>query len=307
MEYGRSSANWPRLTLGFLLALWGCHPAMTDAASDSAGRGGGAPLPNNLFGAYNFTIDTRTPEQQIDFLKGIGYAGIMIQWGGEAKQREWAQVPAVKSGSLRVVAALMGIDTNKPVDRPWWTSALKALAETKTVPWILVTGTKGQNKTMADRLAEVADLAKPLGVTVVIYPHQGLALEATEESVEVLKLAKRDNLKTSLHICHEFKVGFKDRLAAVINATLPYVELVSINGTFEDGGTRGGWDRAIVPLAKGDFDVQNKFLLPLRQAGYSGPILLHTYGITDPPEQHFRLSFEKYRQMLLATDKVLTK
>lgn len=73
------------------------------------------------------------------------------------------------------------------------------------------------------------------------------------------------------------------------------IALASINGTYGDAQFVAGWDRGILPLDTGDFDVAQKYLRPLLRAGYERPILLHTFGIKDPPEQHFSRSMTKWR------------
>lgn len=45
-----------------------------------------------------------------------------------------------------------------------------------------------------------------------------------------------------------------------------------------------------------DLDVQREYLLPLARAGYQGPLVLQTFGLTDPPEEHLRRSLAAWRR-----------
>ncbi len=72
--------------------------------------------------------------------------------------------------------------------------------------------------------------------------------------------------------------------------------LASIHGAARETDTPG-WSTTIQPLDRGDLDVRNTYLLPLIRSGYTGPVLLHTFGIEGPPEEHFHRSAEAWRRM----------
>lgn len=253
------------------------------------------PPTDNLFGAFHFTIEGRPPDLQIDLLMAAGYGGIMIQWPGVEAYRRFADHPAVRTGAFAIVAVLTDLNTQVPVDADRIAGMARELAATRTALWTLVAGEKDRDKLVAT-VSTAADAAKPFGVDVVVYPHDQFAIEDVSESLPVVMAAARSNLKTSIHLCHEFKAGNRDRLAAVISQAAGWIALASINGTHRDADTSTGWDRGILPLDEGDFDVRNGYLRPLVEAGYRGPILLHTFGITQPPEEHYVRSMRWWRR-----------
>lgn len=248
----------------------------------------------NAFGAFHFTIDTRSPTEQIDFLLERGYDGAMIQWPGRDGYRDFANHPAVRNGLFKINAVLFNLDLNAPTSATAIREIADDLAETNTILWTLVFGPKDVNR-IATTVATVADAAMDAGVTVALYPHDETAIESLEESTDVLRLAARTNLKTSLHLCHEFKAGNRDRLSEVVAKGKDLIVLASINGTFSDAEFVDGWERGILPLDDGDFDVKERYLRPLLRTGYMGPIMLHTYGIKDAPERHFSRSMTRWQ------------
>ena len=120
-------------------------------------------------------------------------------------------------------------------------------------------------------------------------------------ALDVLQQVGRPNVTLSLHLCHELKGGNQDRLREVIARTAPYIALASINGAFIERETLvHDWTLTICPLADGDFDVEHEYLRPLVDAGYAGPILLHTWGLQKEPEAHLLASQIRWRQMAAA-------
>ena len=78
--------------------------------------------------------------------------------------------------------------------------------------------------------------------------------------------------------------------------------LVTIAGADADAyagpypGSPVPWDDAIQPLDQGTHDLL-PFLGALDAAGYDGPVVLHTFGITNSPG-HLRRSLEAYDKLL---------
>lgn len=280
----RSRSPWARLVAAVLpTVLLGCS-----AASE--------PALENPFGAFNFTLESRSPVEQVKLLQKEGYQGMALFWPGAEAFEELASVPAVRDGSFRVFAVLYDFAFAQPWSREELDALLISLASQKADLWLILSGPAGPNDAMVEAVREVVTMATARGVRVVVYPHDENAIENVEEALALIEAVGRPELKASLHLCHELKAGNRDRLEQVIAAAAPQLALASINGASKNVDAPG-WAEAIQPLDRGDLDVQKTYLLPLIRSGYTGPLLLHTYGLTDRPEDHLRRSHAAWRRM----------
>ncbi|KFE60872.1 sugar phosphate isomerase/epimerase family protein [Hyalangium minutum] len=250
----------------------------------------------NPFGAFNFTLESRPPVEQVRLLQEQGYQGTALYWPGAEDFEELAAVQAVRDGSFRVFAVLYDFAFAQPWSREQLDAILLSLASQEADLWLILSGPHGPNDAMVEAVREVVTMATARGVRVVVYPHDENAIETVEEALALIEAVGRPELKASLHLCHELKAGNRDRLAQVIAAAAPQLALASINGASKNVDAPG-WAEAIQPLDRGNLDVRNTYLLPLIRSGYTGPLLLHTYGLEDPPEEHLRRSYAAWRRM----------
>ena len=142
-------------------------------------------------------------------------------------------------------------------------------------------------------LREIADLAAEAGLRVVLYPHQGDWVETIGDAVRVARQVDRENLGAMFNLCHWLRVDDTSRLEEALEAAMPYLFAVSINGA---DPPPGGWDRLIQPLGSGSFDVAG-LLRTLHRLGYEGPIGLMCYGLRGDAEVHLRQSMEAWNRL----------
>ncbi|RKH61438.1 sugar phosphate isomerase/epimerase family protein [Corallococcus aberystwythensis] len=278
---------WPKwFAAALLVAAVGCAEPREPASGD-------APL-----GAFNFTLESRPVAAQVELLDSLGYTGVTLFWPGHEAFDSYAHQPAVEAGRVHLPAVLLGLPFNTDWNREEMDGVLAALAPRRTALWLIMSGPADAKASMVASVRDVVDLATARGVDVVLYPHDGEAIENVEESLALIAAVDRPQLKTSLHLCHELRAGNRDRLEEVIEAAAPQLALVSIHGASREFNPQGpGWSDVIQPLDRGDLDVETGYLLPLRRAGYDGPVLLHTFGIEEPPEEHFRRSMLRWREL----------
>ncbi|RYZ42343.1 MAG: sugar phosphate isomerase/epimerase [Myxococcaceae bacterium] len=278
---------WPNwLAAVLLMAAWGCGEPRRPESPE-------APL-----GAFNFTLESRPVAAQVELLDSLGYSGVTLFWPGHEVFDTYAAQPAVVAGRVRLPAVLFVLPFDTSWDREALDGMLAALAPRRTALWLILSGPPDAKAAMVASVRDVVDLAAARGVDVVLYPHDGEAIENVEESLALLAAVDRPRLKTSLHLCHELRAGNRDRLEEVITAAAPQLALASIHGAAREFDPHApGWSEVIQPLDQGDLDVGTRYLLPLRRAGYEGPMLLHTFGIEEPPEEHFRRSLLKWREL----------
>lgn len=261
----------------------------------------------NPFGVFNFDIGRlgNTPLEQAEALTKIGFAGVTLTFNGDRKKvdQNFADFREVsdKTG-FRVYAAHQAIHLGKNPhgnlqDVRW---AVKNAKSVDADFWLIVLAEKGYEVPRAELLGfinSVADLCQAEGVRCVLYPHDNTLIQSAEEAVETVKELQRDDLSISFHLCHEIRAGNGDRLLEVAKAVKPYIRLATISGA--DNGyvdNSPDWSQTIQPLDMGTYDP-SKFIQALQSINYTGPVILHTFGLHKAEADHHRRSFVKYQEL----------
>jgi hypothetical protein len=246
------------------------------------------------FGAFNFAIDARPVAAQAELLDRLGYCGVTF-WHSTGTLAEFLAQPAVQPGRLRVPAVFFLVDPATPD-----VAALAPITAAGALPWLIVGGPPSVDRArVVELVRQAADSAG--SATVVIYPHAGTPIPSAETALEVMQQAARTNLRLSLHLSHELKAGNVGRLPELIARTASHAVLASINGAdVEREALPDDYTHTIKPLGEGTLDVERLFLRPLLDAGYRGPVLLHTFGLQEGADAHLAQSLARWHQMIAA-------
>lgn len=250
----------------------------------------------NPLGVFDFNLRGATPAEQIHSLDGIGFEGLTMPLNSP-KDLERLEAYQKAKPDLKLIAALLHLQAGKPLPLDHLRLVTNKAAAMDAKLWLIVGGTKGDEEKILSVINQVADVAAGLQVGVSLYPHDATAIETAEEALGYLNKSKRTNLTISLHQCHELRAGNIDRLDGVVKAIGKHLDLVTICGSdrkTNDNST--DWSDAIKPLGEGDFDPRI-LLRVLRDNHFKGPIILHTFGLMNKPDSHYRSSFELYRKM----------
>lgn len=248
----------------------------------------------NLFASLNFSINKLPPSAQVELLMKHGYKGMVASVDGATTLRTFVELPAVREGAFKLIAVYGQLNLNKPISREAMDAVARELQKAGAEYWVAFYGFV-EPQELRSRIEELVDIANAHGVTVVLYPHYGSALPTTEEALRWRKAVGRNNLKVALHLCHELKAGNAARLSQIIQEAAPYLAGITIHGADREVGGEGvlgnghGYERSIQTLGEGEFNVHDEYYLPLIRAGYQGPLVLHDFGIKDPPD-HFARS-----------------
>lgn len=286
-----------QLCLAVLTALAATGAA---AGAEQAPAAKTKELTNPFFALCIGATDTkrRTPEQQAKMLKELGYDGMGHLWlGGVAKR-----LKALDACDLKLFQVYMrvSIDPKKRKYDPRLKEVLKLLKGRKTQLALLVTGMKPSAQAGDARaveiIREIADLARPFGVRVALYPHTGDWLERMEDAVRVANKVDRKNAGVMFNLCHWLKVDDEKNLQRVLKLAAPKLFAVTINGADSGLGRGGGWNRLIQPLGSGSFDV-GRVLAALKKLGYTGPIGLQCYGLKGDAREHLKQSIAAWRKL----------
>ncbi|MCB9914860.1 MAG: sugar phosphate isomerase/epimerase [Planctomycetes bacterium] len=248
---------------------------------------------------YDFNLGP-VPATNVDTVKALGYSGIVtgIATPGDLpKLQAYAQRVAPMQG-FRLLAFVY-YDFNDANAAQLWKDTVPILAGVGAPLWVIVKNAPTQQD-VRDLLYDMARRTAFHGVETVLYPHWATSIETAAEAATLIAQVGHPNLKSSLHTCHEIRAGNQYTLPAVVAAHASETALVTIAGAEDKAyagplpGTGMPWTDAIAPLDHDDFSLQ-PFLQALKDAHYDGPVILHTFGITNDPG-HLERSLRRYAQ-----------
>lgn len=241
----------------------------------------------------------RSMSEQADLLERIGYDGYGHLWldGADARARTLEDVGL----SLFQVYVKVDLAASRPFDVQALKKVLPALKPHGTQLALLVTGGKPSEPDLDGKAVEVvtrmADMARPFGVTIVLYPHTNDWLENAGDAVRVAaKVDRPGEVGVMFNLCHWMKADPNRDLGAVLRQTKPWLMAVSLSGSDSAAEVRNGKGDWIQPLGRGSGDI-SVFLDHLRAINYSGPIGLQCYGIGGDAKGHLEESMLVWKRL----------
>jgi sugar phosphate isomerase/epimerase len=219
----------------------------------------------------------------------FGYAGIGTK-NVTVEQR--AETLAAEGLRLNQAFARMFLENESAIDLKRLAEIMPTLAEHRSQLIVLLIGNRAADldgKAVA-LLGQIADIAKPHGVTIAIYPHHQ---DYTQTLAEALRLVKKLNRPDEVGVMFTFthwqNYDPNRDLRAVLTEAAPFLKSVGINGSNRD-------KPAVLPLSEGDYD--NAELLDiLRGIHFKGPVGLMCWGIGGDARVHLAASMEKWKRL----------
>jgi len=264
-------------------------------------------------GAFNFDFARLGADEasQIDELKSIGYEGLVLNLTNPKELATLEKYQASTADSaFEIYAAYVVVDFAKDLaaQSAYLDKVANALKKSQSKLWVILRvrgGKTVESEQIVYFLSSAAARTKAQGVELIIYPHWSggnplniCLIEAAEDALPFLEEINSDNLFVSLHLCHEIKAGNGHRLDEVAAKIKPWLRLPSINGVDVDAVNEvEGWDRGIQPLTQGDYDA-SQLLDALKSVDYTGPVILHTWGLQDEAADHHHTSYQRFQEML---------
>lgn len=241
----------------------------------------------------------RNLREQAEMLKDLGYAGAGHLWLPGLSER----LATLDAAGLRLFQVYLSLNIDPKAKEsydPRLKDTLPLLKDRDVMLAVLVTGGKPSDETLDPRavalLREIADMARPNGVRVVLYPHVHNWLERVEDGIRLTRKIERANVGVMFNLCHWLKLDEESRLRPLLKAAMPYLMAVSINGTDTGTAIRTGKGNWIQPLDSGSFQVST-VLQTLEDLGYSGPIGLQCYGIPGDARDNLARSMAAWRKL----------
>lgn len=269
-----------------------CFLMLTSAPGASAEKAAAWP-----FFAFDNGVGRGTwpPAKQAETVKSLGYDGIHYNY---TNPKDFAaKIAACKSAGVPIQAMYIYSFVNKPGASydPGIKEVIRMLKGSETIIWLtLRDGKQGQqDKEAVQVVREIAGMAADSGLKVSLYPHAGFYVATAEDAVRVAKAAGLPNVGVSINLCHELFAGNSERLADVVKAAAPYLNLVSINGASPTPGKGPkAWDT--LPLGSGSFDT-DAFLRLIRDSGYRGPIGHQFFAVAGDDMQKLTKAIESWK------------
>jgi sugar phosphate isomerase/epimerase len=293
-----------------------CLPAillLVGPALPCRGQGEAAALPNPFY-----AMDTCTkrpyprndipPAEQLDLLKGLGYAG--IAWTEEPPAQVKAVAADAAKRGLKVFAIYCAGQVTPDGDlkhSPQLPQLMEALKGHDTVVWLHLGG-KGPafdsltgREPLVRKLRALADTAGMHGLRVAVYPHVGEWTAHFGDATRLARVVDHPRFGVTFNLCHCLAMGDEKRIPALLDEAKSVLTAVTINGADAAVG-RPDWRRLIQTLNRGSFDAV-ALLQKLRAIGYTGPVGLQGYGIGGDRRENLAASLAAWRKLSRAAAK----
>jgi len=271
--------------------------AVASAETEGIAASGSGPF-------FAFCMDThdakkRTLPQQAELLKELGYAGCGHLWLNDVETR----VKTLSDAGLRLFQIYLRVNLAKPqpLDEKRLAAVLPLLKPHRTQLALLVTGGKPSDTALDGKAVAVvtrlADMTRPHGVTIVLYPHVRDWLETCGDAARIAgKVNRPGEVGAMFNLCHWMKGDAERDLGAVLKTAKPWLQAVSLSGSDTPEQVRSGKGNFIQPLGRGSYDVTH-LLDALGELGYKGPIGLQCWGIRGDAAVHLGQSMKSWKQM----------
>ena len=140
-------------------------------------------------------------------------------------------------------------------------------------------------------LTKLLEHATATNTTIALYPHHGCWLETTADALRLCTRLAHPRLGLCFNLCHFLRTGEERDPTAELARCKQQLFAVTLNGADLDGTD---WSTLIRPLGDGDFDLR-RFLASLDAVGFTGPVGLQAFGITQPAREHLHRSMAAWR------------
>ena len=239
----------------------------------------------------------RSIDEQNVMLRDLGFDGVAHLWLDGLQER----VASAKKYDLKVFQVYFRVDlaAESPFDGRL-TEFLPSVKDQETQLALLIYGGKPSDASLDDRavgiIQQIVDIAAPLGVKVVLYPHVDAWNETVSDNIRIAQRFPDNKVGIMFNLCHWAAIDKSENLESVLRSAMPYLMAITINGTDtpeEIQAKRGNW---LQPLDAGSFDQARLFTI-LDDLGYRGPVGLQCYGIPGDARIHLERSMKQWKTL----------
>lgn len=249
--------------------------------------------------SYHFGVESLAPSTQIEVLSLLGMNGFITQIETNndlEKLDQFYNSRELSNGVFNVNNIFTTIsidDLNENQEKIIIIDKIfKKISDKNTELLVLFEGNKNNVQGVENSINKLTSLAKKYNKSIIIYPHDDLAIETAEEALSYIEKVNADNLFLSIHLCHELAAGNGERIQEVVKNVISFTRFVSVSGATiseKNNNLLPLWFWGIKPLNMGDYDY-TKFLLTLFEYNYFRVIAIHTWGVSN----NFNLTIEEH-------------
>jgi len=243
--------------------------------------------------------EVHSPEQQLDWLRTRGYAGIAWTADDPAEVARVAEAAAQRGVPMSAIYLSATLERDGLKGDPRFEAIADALASHGTLLWIhIVSKDFAPSDAAGDAIAipglrRLADIAAARGLKLAIYPHHKDWTERTSDAIRLANAVDHPSLGVGFNLCHALMAGEEARIAELLEQAGKRLFSVTLNGA--DAGASGtSWRRLIQPIGRGSFELRG-LLAILDRIGFRGPVFQQGYGIGMPPEELLESSMREWR------------
>ncbi len=243
-----------------------------------------------------------TPEQQLDLVKELGFAG--IAWTEAPAEQVASTLLQVEKRGLKmftIYCAASVTPDGKLNHSPHLTKLMETLKGHGTIVWLHLGG-KGPafdkltgDEPLVDALRKLADTAAANGLRIAVYPHVGEWTARFGDATRLALLVKHPAFGVTFNLCHCLAMGDENEIPGLLETAKPVLFTVTINGA-DAGVKKADWGRLIRPLGKGTFD-NGPVLRKLAEIGFTGPVGFQGYGIPGDARSILAPTMEAWRSL----------
>ena len=232
-----------------------------------------------------------TPAEQAALLSRVGVRGI-----GSTRPGELPAALAAYDAAGVAVRAIYTVAELSPegarID-PQLAPALKALRGRGSIVLLGINGkAPGSGKQALEVVEAVHRMAAASGLELALYPHYGFHIATLDDALRLADTYNSPAVGISFNLCHWLRESGGTEPVEHAVSRLRRLKTVVINGA----DYKGGWDRLIQPLDRGEFDVYG-LLRRLKARGLDVAVGLQCYNIAGEPEEILQRSCAAWRAL----------
>ncbi|MEP6668600.1 MAG: sugar phosphate isomerase/epimerase [Chthoniobacter sp.] len=222
-----------------------------------------AASPDELFAAGNlhawcavpFDARKRGPEERAEMLEKLGFKHFVYDWRAKDIPTFDAEIEALKKHGVELTGWWSPTDPHSPVLR----ATLEVFQRQNVHPQLWVMGGGEPTNTPeeqqarveqeAERIRQIAELARPYGCKVELYNHNKW-FGVMDNEVAIVERLRQLGV-TDVGIVYNFSHGHQDiaEFPAIWKRMQRYVVAVNVTGMVENG------ERKIMPPSQGEFEL----------------------------------------------------
>ncbi|RCR70715.1 sugar phosphate isomerase/epimerase family protein [Larkinella punicea] len=272
----------------------------------------GSKIQNHFFVLHNAIRGDstyKTFDQQVAFIKSLGYDGVEINLLDSFEGMKAALDKHRFTGSYFYIKINLDSPTLDPRIEPY----IRALKGSKTVlaPFIVSDSKRFTSPSVTadsivvSQLRQMGDWAKAANLQVAVYPHVSFYVEKIDHALRLVQQIDRPNVGLTFNLCHWLATTPKaDRgdWKGLLTTLKPHLKMMTISGANDvdaagmDNGPTGIWNQYILPLGTGSFDTYELVRFAVQDLKFRGPIGVQCYAMKGDKPTNLRNTMVAWQQ-----------